>query len=227
MVLAIADYLPRPTMRSVSRCKFVGVLCVTLSFSTLFFTTDSKGLEHTVGQTLETAAAEVHTDLSNDNQLLARVIHDWKGAIEQRQIFTAMFTNVLMSNANKSSLGPSSLEMLKSIATQTSEQCELFLKLQSDIHQINNKITQMNADAAVALSVNRCKVVNTWMSASLLALSTDVMQKSGLNVGDTAAAVAKAYKGPISNTKEQEPQAIKFISAALRNQGMNTDLTTY
>lgn len=225
-VFGLAAYVLKPAARTMPWYKFAGAIAVMLAIGIGLIAIDAEKEAKTASGPVKNAA-ESRAALSDDKELLARVVHDWKDAYGRRDATVEMWINLLKANFEKRELDSARFSTLESLVSDHKGQCDRFQKLQSDVQQIGNQGAQQSAKAALALSVARCKDVREWMVATMGAISPEVLRANGGTVGHNANAAMQLYQSQLLGSKEREGQVLQLFTSALTAQGMIPDLKSY
>ncbi len=164
---------------------------------------------------------------SGDKELLAQVIHEWKDAFGRREAAIHLWTNLLKANAEKQEMETAQLSMLNSLKSDHNKQCDRIKLLHNKIVIIQNKEAQEKAEAALTLSLNRCKIIAETMELTHAALGSEFIKNTGGSVGISWSSAMQVQKEEISESQSREKEAIPLFVSALTTLGMNPDLKSY
>lgn len=171
--------------------------------------------------------AELSAPTSQDREILAQVIHEFRDAFTRRGVVVDLWNNLLKANAEKQEMETSRLSMLNSMSSQHNEQCERLIVLSDKTRLIKNNEAQKKSEAALNISLNRCKIITETIKLTFEALSPEFLEATGGNVGSVWYSVMKLQNEQLSESKKRESDVLPLLISALTALGMNPDLKSY
>ena len=225
-VLGVIGYALRPAARTMPWYKFAGAVAVMLGMGIGLIVIDAKE-EGKLASVPAKGIPEAPLAPSPDKEILAQVLRNWKDAYGLRDGAFEMWINMVKANFESRELDAARFTSLEALVSQYKGECDRFLKLQSDIQKIRNKVVQQNAQGAMALSTAHCKSVLDLMVATMSAVSPEVLKASERTVGQNANAAMQVHSAQLALSNEAEYKAVELFSAALAALGMNPDLKSY